>query len=153
MNPTIFSVSQALKGNEYVGTSRFQVTPQTVSTIISLNLRFVCLPQNNNVLKIRYHKVETMPKTLFWGSGVLQSCISRIINPSKTIREKYLNLSKTHEIENLVLIAEDKNKTWRNISVSNVYKFSHTGSAVTMNTYAPSMMYYIPKRLCSSQRT
>ena len=53
------------------------------------------------------------------------SCISRFIHPGKPIREKYQKSPKTHNIVNLVLIAEDEKKTRRNIGVSNVYTFSH----------------------------
>ena len=52
-------------------------------------------------------------------------CISRFINPSKTIRDKYPNRPKTHYPESLVFIVEDENKMKRNSGVSNVYIFSH----------------------------
>ena len=63
-----------------------------------------------------------MPKN-FLGEGGLASCISRFFHPSKTIRDKYINLPKAYTIENLVFIAEEKKKIWRNRGVSNVYKF------------------------------
>ena len=66
-----------------------------------------------------------MPKTLCFGKGGITSYISRFIHPSRPIKEKYPNRPKTHKIENLVWIAEEKNKTGRNSSVSNVYMFSH----------------------------
>ena len=51
-------------------------------------------------------------------------CILRFIPQSKPRREKYPNSPKTHKLENLVLIAEDK-KIWINSGISNVYTFSH----------------------------
>ena len=53
------------------------------------------------------------------------SFISRLIYPSKLIREKYPNLPKTHKLENLVLIAESENKRMRNISVRIIYTYLH----------------------------
>ena len=61
-----------------------------------------------------------MPKTMFFGKGGLAIFISLFIHRSKPIREKYSNGPNMHNIENLVLIAEDKNKTRRNSGVSNV---------------------------------
>ena len=51
------------------------------------------------------------------------SCISFSVHPIKPIRKKYPNRTKIHKLENLVLIAEDKNKIRRNGDVSNVYMF------------------------------
>ena len=83
------------------------------------------LPQYNNVLKRRYHKVGTIPKTLFFCKGCLARCVSCFIRLSKLIRYKYPNRPKTHTLENLVLIAEDENKIRKNSGVSNVYMFLH----------------------------
>ena len=60
-----------------------------------------------------------------WWNTSLARCISLFIHPSKPIRKTYPNQPKTHKIENLVLIAEDKNKIRINSGVSNVYTFSH----------------------------
>ena len=68
-----------------------------------------------------------MPKTLCFGKGGLAICISQFIHQSKQIRENYPKHTKTHKLENLVLIAEDKNIIHRNSSVSNVDTFSHAG--------------------------
>ena len=89
-----------------------------MSTIIISNLNFVHLLQYNNELKIRYHKVDNIPKIIYFGKGCLVSCISCFICPSKPIREKYPNLTKTHKLENLVSIAENENKIHRKSSVS-----------------------------------
>ena len=86
---------------------------------------FVHLPQYNIVLKTRYHKVETIPKTLCFGERVLSSCISRFIHTSKPVSQKYSNHFKMHKFENLVLIAEGEKKIQRNRCVSNVYKFTN----------------------------
>ena len=51
--------------------------------------------------------------------------MSRLIHPSKPIREKYSNRPKTHKLENLVLITEVKNKIRRNSGLSNVHMLSH----------------------------
>ena len=64
-----------------------------------------------------------MPKTLCFGKGGIERCISRFVRPSKMIREKDLNRPKTHNLDNLVLIAGDKKKIRRNSGVSNVYTF------------------------------
>ena len=96
-----------------------------MSKTIFSNFNFVRLPHYNNVLKSRYHKVGTMPKTLCFGKWGLASCISQLIHPSKPIRENYLNRPNTHKLEKLVLIAEDEKKIRRNSGVSNVYMFSH----------------------------
>ena len=68
-----------------------------------------------------------MPKSLCFGNGGLAICISWFIHPSKTIREKYTNLPKTHNLKNLVLIVEAEKTIWRNSGVSDVYTFSHAG--------------------------
>ena len=52
-------------------------------------------------------------------------CILRFIHPSKPIRDKYPDFPKTHNIYNLVLIAEAKKRIRRNSGVSNVYTFLH----------------------------
>ena len=96
-----------------------------MSTIIFLNFEFVRLLQYNNVPKSKYHKVDTIPKTICYGRRGIEICISCFIHPSKLIREKYLNRPNAHKLENFVLIAEYKNKIRRNRSVSNVYAFSH----------------------------
>ena len=88
-------------------------------------MKFVRLPKYNNVLKSRYHKVDTMPKTFCFGKGGLATCISRFSCPSKPIRDKYQSRTKTHTLENLVLIADDEKKIQRNSGVSNVYTFSY----------------------------
>ena len=90
-----------------------------------LNFNFVHLPQYNNALNSRYHKVDIIPKTLCFGKGGLATFFSRFVHPSKPIREKYPNQTKMHNIENLVLIVEGKNKIRRNSGVSNVYMFLH----------------------------
>ena len=54
---------------------RGNIFVDTVSTIIFLDFKFLCIPQYNNVLNIRYQKVETMPKTPFLRKGGLVSCI------------------------------------------------------------------------------
>ena len=41
------------------------------------------------------------------------------------MREKYPKCTKTHKVENSVLIAEEENKIHINSGVSNVYTFSH----------------------------
>ena len=64
-----------------------------------------------------------MSKLLCFGKGGLARCISRFIRPSKPIRKKYPNRSKTHEIENLVLIVDTKKTIQRNSGVINVYTF------------------------------
>ena len=84
--------------------------------IIFSNLNFVRPPQYNSVLKNRYQKVDTIPKTLYFGKGGLAICISWLI----TIREYDPNLPKKHKLENLVLLVEDKNRIRRNSGVSNV---------------------------------
>ena len=81
-----------------------------MSIILLIYFNFLRLPQYNNLLKGRYHKVETMPKTHFFGKGGLESCISRFIQPSKPIMENDPNHPKTHKLENLVLIAEYEKK-------------------------------------------
>ena len=96
-----------------------------MSTIIFSNLNFVHLPQYNNVIKIRYQKVDNTPKTLYFGKGGIAICILWFINRSKPLRENYPNRPKTHKLENLMLLAEDENKIRRNSGVSNVYTFSH----------------------------
>ena len=56
---------------------------------------------------------------------VFQSYIARFIHPSKPIRDNYPNHLKSHNINNLVLIAES-GKTIRITSgVSNTYTFLH----------------------------
>ena len=105
----------------YIG----HVFVDTVSAIIFPNFKFLCLPQNKNVLKRRYQKVETMQNTLFgWKTGI-KSCISWFIHTSKPIRKKYPNYPKMHNLEKVLLISEDENKIWRNSGISNVYTFSH----------------------------
>ena len=66
-----------------------------------------------------------MSKTLCFGKGGLVSCVSRLMNQNEPIRDKYTNQIKIHEVKNLLLIAKDKNKRRRNISVSNVCMFLH----------------------------
>ena len=66
-----------------------------------------------------------MPEPICFGKGGLLRCISWSIHRSKPTREKYPNRPKTHNLENLVLIAEDEKKTRRNSGVSNVYTFLH----------------------------
>ena len=67
---------------------------------------------------------------MFFGKGGISTCISRFTQPSKLIREKHPNRPTTHKLDNLVLIAEEKNKIWRNSGVSNVYIFSHANFKV-----------------------
>ena len=50
-------------------------------------------------------------------------CISRLVHPSKLIRENHPNRPKTQKLEKLALIAEYKNKIRRNSGVINVYTF------------------------------
>ena len=66
-----------------------------------------------------------MKKSLCSGKGSLASCISRFINLSRPIIEKYPNPPKEHNLENLVLIAEAKNTIQINSGVNNVHKFLH----------------------------
>ena len=56
--------------------------------------------------------------------GGIAICISRFMHPSKTIGEKCPNLPNMHNLENLVLTAEDKKKIRRNSGISNMYTFS-----------------------------
>ena len=97
-----------------------------MSTIIFYCLNFLHLPQYNTILKSGHHKVDTTKKSLCFGKGGIEICISWFIHPSNLIREKCTNLPKTHNLQNLVLIAEAEKKIRRNISVSNVYTFVHT---------------------------
>ena len=66
-----------------------------------------------------------MAKTVCFGKRGLARFISWLINSSKQIREKYMNLPKKYKFDNLVLIAGDENKTQINTGVSNVYTFFH----------------------------
>ena len=66
-----------------------------------------------------------MPKTLCFWKGGLERFISLFIFPIKPIREKYPSRPKTHKLDNLVLIAEDKNTIQRNSDIINVYMLLH----------------------------
>ena len=66
-----------------------------------------------------------MSKTLLGGKWGLMSCISWFNRPIKPIRGKYIILTKTHRVENLVLIAEDEKKIQRNSGESIVYTISY----------------------------
>ena len=54
----------------------------TISKIIFSCLKFLHLPQYNNVLQSWHHNVDTMKKSLFLGKGGIASWISRFIHPS-----------------------------------------------------------------------
>ena len=66
-----------------------------------------------------------MPKTILFRKRGLAICISWFIHPSKPIKEKYPKITKTHKLDNLVLIAEAEKTINRNIGGNNVCKFLH----------------------------
>ena len=99
-----------------------------MSKIIISNLNLVRLPHYNNILKSRNNKVDIMPKTIWFVTGGIDIFISWFIHPSKLIMNKHTTFTKTDNLENLVLIVKDENKTWRNNGVINVYTFSHEDS-------------------------
>ena len=62
-----------------------------------------------------------MEKLLYSGKGGLASYILWFIHPSKPIRDKYLNRPKSHNLKNLVLIAEAEKRIRINSGVSNEF--------------------------------
>ena len=60
-----------------------------------------------------------------FGERGLAICISRFIHPTKPIRGKYLNRTKSHKLTNSVFIVDAKKTIRRNSGVSNVYTFLH----------------------------
>ena len=99
-----------------------------MSRILFYCLKYLCIPQYNNVLQSWHCKFDTIPNTLCFGKGFLQRCISHFIHPIRPIREKYMNCPKSHKFDDLVLIVGSKHiiqRISRNSGVSNAYTILH----------------------------
>ena len=83
-------------------------------------------------------------KNHFFRKGGLAKMYFTVHSTKYTIREKYPNHSNIHKINNLVLIEEDKDKIKRNISVSNIYTFSHADFE-GVEFYASRQYVHYPK--------